>query len=346
MRFYLFYIFLILFSLFSCKNPKENNKSLEFVNVYSKRHYQVDKDLFKKFEEEFGIKVNVVKASADELIERIITEGENCPADLIFTVDAGKLYKAAEKKLLQKINSTEICPNIKKSLIDKNELWLPVTYRSRVVVYSNDRVDKSELSTYDDLANDKWRNRILVRPSSNAYNQALLSSIVAHQGNEYALNWCNKLVKNFARDPKGNDRDQVRAIAASVGDIAIVNSYYIGLLKNSSDSLDREVANSVSVFFPNQGENERGAHINISGIGLLKNSPNLTNAKKLMKFLTSEYAQNYYSTKSYEYPVNNLVKLTGTIADWGDFKIDSLDLNLLGSFRKQAVEIFEKSSWK
>ena len=346
MRHLLFFIFIISFCFFSCNKSNKTNKSLEIVNIYSKRHYQVDKDLFKKFEEEFDIKVNVVKASADELIERIITEGENCPADLIFTVDAGKLYKAAEKKLLQKINSTEICPNINRSLIDKNELWLPVTYRSRVIVYSNDRVDISELSTYDDLANDKWKNRILVRPSSNAYNQALLSSIVAHHGNEYALNWCNKLVENFARSPKGNDRDQVRAIAASVGDIAIVNSYYIGLLKNSSDSLDREVANSVSVFFPNQGEDDRGSHINISGIGLLKNSPNLINAKKLMKFLTSEYAQNYYLKNSYEYPVNNLVKLTGTIADWGEFKIDTLDLNLLGSFREQAVEIFEKSSWK
>ncbi len=346
MRLNLLYIVLIAIFCCSCKNVKDESKSAEVVNLYSKRHYQVDKDLFQKFEEEFNIKVNIVKASADELIERIVTEGESCPADLILTVDAGKLYKAVEKKLLQKINPIEICSSINTNLIDNKGFWLPLTYRSRVIVYSNERVDKSDLSTYDDLVNEKWKGRILVRPSSNAYNQALLSSIIAHHGSEYALDWCNKIVKNFAREPKGNDRDQVRAIAASVGDIAIVNSYYIGLLKNSSDSLDREVAKSVSVFFPNQSENERGAHVNISGIGLLKNSPNTKNAKKLMRFLTSEYAQNYYASNSYEYPVNNLVQLSGTISEWGGFKMDSLDLNLLGSFRKQAVEIFEKSNWK
>lgn len=346
MRLNLLYIVIISLLFSSCQNVKDNSKSFEVVNLYSKRHYQVDKDLFKKFEEEFDIKVNIVKASADELIERIITEGENCPADLILTVDAGKLYKAVDKGLLQKINPIEICPNINTNLLDKYGFWLPLTYRSRVIVYSKDRVNKSELSSYKDLVNKKWNNRILVRSSSNAYNQALLSSIIAHHGSEYALDWCNKIVKNFARQPKGNDRDQVRAISASIGDIAIVNSYYLGLLKNSSDSLDRKVANSVSIFFPNQAENETGAHVNISGLGLLKNSPNFQNAKMLMKFLTSEYAQNYYASNSYEYPVNNLAQLSGTISEWGDFRMDTLDLNLLGSFRKNAVEIFEKSNWK
>ncbi len=346
MNFVILKLILIIFSFSfsSCSNHNKKNKDFEIVNVYSKRHYQVDKDLFKKFEEKYGIKVNVVKASADELIERVITEGENCPADLIFTVDAGKLYKAANKNLLQKINSLEICPTINKSLIDKNNFWIPITYRSRVIVYSNERVDKSELSTYNDLANEKWRNKILVRSSSNAYNQALLSSIIAHHGNEYALDWSNKIVENFSRNPKGNDRDQIRAIAASVGDIAIVNSYYLGLLKNSNDSLDREVANSVGIFFPNQKEN--GSHINISGMGILKYSPNYNNAIKLLGFLTSDYAQEYYSNNSYEYPVNNLVKLSGTLAEWGEFKIDTLDLNLLGSLRQEAVKIFEKSNWK
>ena len=330
-------------TLFACSNQ---NKATEVLNIYSKRHYQVDKDLFKNFEEKYNIKVNVVKATADELIERILTEGEDCPADLLFTVDAGKLYKAAQNKILQKINPLEICPNINKNLIDVNNMWMPVTYRSRVVVYSKERVKKSDLSTYSDLSNKKWENKILVRPSSNTYNQALLSSIIANNGEDYALDWCNKVVKNFARTPKGNDRDQVRAIAANIGDIAIVNSYYIGLLKNSSDSLDRQVARSVGVFFPNQMDDQSGAHINISGFGLLKNSPNEENAKKLMKFLTSEFAQEYYVNNSYEYPVNNLVNFSGTIAEWGEFKIDNLDLNSLGVFREKAVEIFEKSNWK
>ena len=334
---------LVILTFFSCLNVQ---KDQEVVNVYTKRHYQVDKDLFKSFETEYGIKVNVVKASADELIERIKTEGENGPADIIITVDAGKLYKAAQENLLQKIDAPEICKTLNPALIDVNEYWLPITYRSRVIVYHKDRVSPSELSTYNDLTDSKWKNRLLVRTSTNAYNQALMSSIIAHEGKEYAIDWSNKIVENFARAPKGNDRDQVRAISANIGDIAIVNSYYIGLLMSSEDSLDRLVGNSVNVFFPNQAEEERGAHVNISGIGLLKTAPNAENAKKLMKYLTSEYAQDYYTNKSYEYPVNTKVEPSSILANWGSFKIDNLDLNSLGYHRKNAVEIFEKSNWK
>ena len=334
---------LVILTFFSCLNVQ---KDQEVVNVYTKRHYQVDKDLFKSFETEYGIKVNVVKASADELIERIKTEGENGPADIIITVDAGKLYKAAQENLLQKIDAPEICKTLNPALIDVNEYWLPITYRSRVIVYHKDRVSPSELSTYNDLTDSKWKNRLLVRTSTNAYNQALMSSIIAYEGEEYAIDWSNKIVENFARAPKGNDRDQVRAISANIGDIAIVNSYYIGLLMSSEDSLDRLVGNSVNVFFPNQAEEERGAHVNISGIGLLKTAPNAENAKKLMKYLTSEYAQDYYTNNSYEYPVNTKVEPSSILANWGSFKIDNLDLNSLGYHRKNAVEIFEKSNWK
>ena len=334
---------LVILTFFSCLNVQ---KDQEVVNVYTKRHYQVDKDLFKSFETEYGRKVNVVKASADELIERIKTEGENGPADIIITVDAGKLYKAAQENLLQKIDAPEICKTLNPALIDVNEYWLPITYRSRVIVYHKDRVSPSELSTYNDLTDSKWKNRLLVRTSTNAYNQALMSSIIAHEGEEYAIDWSNKIVENFARAPKGNDRDQVRAISANIGDIAIVNSYYIGLLMSSEDSLDRLVGNSVNVFFPNQAEEEKGAHVNISGIGLLKTAPNAENAKKLMKYLTSEYAQDYYTNNSYEYPVNTKVEPSSILANWGSFKIDNLDLNSLGYHRKNAVEIFEKSNWK
>mgnify|MGYP001158112252 FL=1 len=336
-------LLLTILTFFGCKNSKKDS---DVVNVYTKRHYQVDKDLFESFEKDYGIKVNVVKASADELIERIKTEGKNGPADLIITVDAGKLYKAANEGLLQNISTNEFCQDINPKLIDVNNFWLPITYRSRVVVYHKDRVDPSDLSTYDDLTNSKWKNRLLVRTSTNSYNQALMSSIVAHKGEDYALNWANMIVSNFARDPKGNDRDQVRAISANVGDIAIVNSYYIGLLMSSQDSLDRKVGESVNVFFPNQGENQSGAHVNISGIGLLKTAPNTSNAKKLMKYLTSEYAQNYYTNNSFEYPVNTKVKPSSILAEWGEFKIDDLDLNDLGTFRKKAVQIFEKSNWQ
>ena len=327
--------------IFSCSN----NESTQILNIYSKRHYQVDKDLFRKFEEKNNIKINVVKANSDELIERIKTEGKNCPADLLITVDAGKLYKAASDDLLDSLKINEINPNINQKLIDKNGFWIPITYRSRVIVYNPKKIDQNDLSTYEDLINPKWRNKILVRSSTNAYNQALLSSIVSHHGKKYALEWSNGLVKNFAREPKGNDRDQVRAIVAEVGDMAIVNSYYIGLLKSSKDSIDKKVGESVKVFFPNQSENERGAHVNISGVGLLKNAPNKENAIKFMKYITSVEAQEYYTNNGFEYPVNINVKPSRMIAEWGTFKIDSMDLNKLGINRKQAVEIFENSKW-
>ena len=223
---------------------------------------------------------------------------------------------------------------------------MPITYRARIVVYSNDRVQKSELSTYEDLANAKWKNKILVRSSSNAYNQALMSSLVANLGGDMTSNWSEGIVKNFARDPKGNDRDQVKAIAAGQGDLAIVNSYYIGLLLSSKNEEEINAGKSVSVFFPNQGKNERGSHINVSGIGLTKNSPNKENAIRLMEYLTSIDAQNTYVNNSYEYPANPLVKPSKIVQDWGTFKIDTLDLNMLGKFRQEAIRIFDKTGWK
>ena len=329
--------------LSSCgEKPKKSNE----INLYSQRHYKVDEQQYKVFEKETGIKVNVVKANADELIERLKNEGENSPADLFITVDAGKLQKAKDLDLLQKISSPIINQNVDVDLKDVNGYWIPITYRARIVVYSKDRVDVSELSTYDNLTDEKWRNKVLVRSSSNAYNQALLSSIIANTGEESASKWASKLVKNFARDPKGNDRDQVKAITAGQGDLAIVNSYYIGLLLSSENEEEIKAGNSVGVFFPNQGEDESGSHINVSGIGLAKNAPNKENAIKLMEFLTSESAQKTYTNTSYEYPANPNVEPNEIVKKWGSFKKDILDLNKLGVFRNKAIEIFDKSDWK
>ena len=293
-----------------------------------------------------GIKVNVTKANADELIQRLKNEGEKTEADLFITVDVGKLWQAGDMGLLQKINGEIINPNINPSLLDKNNYWVPVTYRSRILVYSNERVDKSELSTYEDLASDKWKDRILVRSSSNSYNQALMSSLVANLGIEETQKWSAAIVKNFARNPKGNDRDQVKAIAAGQGDVAIVNSYYIGLLLSSQNEEELNAGKSVSVFFPNQGQNQRGAHINVSGIAITKNSKNKENAIKLIKYLQTDEAQKTYVNNTYEYSVNPLISPNEIVRGWGDFKMDDLDLNLLGSKRDEAIRIFDKSGWK
>lgn len=337
----IFYIIIVCSLFISCDSNKK--KSSE-VNLYSQRHYSVDELQYENFTKLTGIKVNVIKANADELIERLKNEGENSPADLFITVDAGKLQKASELELLQKVSNSNINDNVSNDLKDKNGYWVPITYRARIVVYSNDRVNKSDLSTYEDLANEKWKGRVLVRSSSNAYNQALMSSIVANLGSDVASSWSEGIVKNFARDPKGSDRDQVKAIAAGQGDIAIVNSYYIGLLLSSQKEEELNAGKSVSVFFPNQ--EDRGSHINVSGIGLTKNSPNKGNAIKLMEYLTSEEAQKTYVNNSYEYAANPKVKPSEIVQAWGTFKRDELDLNMLGKFRQEAIRIFDKTGWK
>ncbi len=321
------------------------NKSKE-INIYSQRHYDSDKMQYKKFEEKTGIKVNVTKAGADELIQRLKNEGDNSQADLFITVDVGKLWQASDMGLFQKFNDQKVFDNIDPQLLDKNGFWVPVTYRSRVVVYSNKRVKKEDLSTYEDLANEKWRGRLLVRSSSNAYNQALMSSLVANLGPEAVTSWSEAVVKNFARDPKGSDRDQVKAIAAGQGDIAIVNSYYIGLLLASEKEEEINAGKAVSVFFPNQGDGERGAHINVSGIALAKNAPNKENAIELIKYLTSVEGQETYVNNSYEYSVNPNVKPDEIVQAWGEFKKDPVDLNMLGVKRDEAIRIFDKTGWK
>ena len=338
------YIYLVVIVFLSSCMPN-TNKSKE-INIYSQRHYDSDKMQYKKFEEKTGIKVNVTKAGADELIQRLKNEGDNSQADLFITVDVGKLWQASDMGLFQKFNDQKVFDNIDPQFLDKNGFWVPVTYRSRVVVYSNERVKKEDLSTYEDLANEKWRGRLLVRSSSNAYNQALMSSLVANLGPEAVTSWSEAVVKNFARDPKGSDRDQVKAIAAGQGDIAIVNSYYIGLLLASEKEEEINAGKAVSVFFPNQGDGERGAHINVSGIALAKNAPNKENAIELIKYLTSVEGQETYVNNSYEYSVNPNVKPDEIVQAWGEFKKDPVDLNMLGVKRDEAIRIFDKTGWK
>ncbi len=337
------YIILISISIFlsSCTNNEKNE-----INIYSKRHYQVDIKQYENFEKLTGIKVNVIKAGDDELLERLKNEGENSPADLFVTVDAGKLQKGVKMGLFQQIKSDVIDGNISDDLKDINGFWIPITYRARLLVYSNERVNKSDLSTYEDLSNDKWKGRLLVRSSSNAYNQALMSSLYANLGEEAVTAWSKSVVDNFARDPKGNDRDQVRSIAAGQGDVAIVNSYYIGLLLSSEKDSDVNAGKSVSVFFPNQAEDDRGVHINISGFAMTKNAPNKENAMKLLEYLTGEEAQNTYVNNSYEYPANPKVQPSKIVQSWGEFKRDNLDLNALGIYREDAIKVFDKTGWK
>ena len=336
-------ILLILVFLSSCQTNKKESKE---INIYSQRHYAVDELQYENFTKMTGIKVNVTKANADELIQRLKIEGSSSSADLFITVDVGKLWQAGDMGLLQKIEDETMTSNIKKEFLDPNNFWVPLTFRSRIIVYSKDRVDVNELDSYESLAEEKWKNRLLIRSSSNSYNQALMSSIIANNGPEAAEQWSSDVVSNLARDPKGNDRDQVKAIAAGQGDLAVVNSYYIGLLLSSEKEDELNAGNSVGVFFPNQGIDQSGAHINVSGIALTKNSPNKENALKLIAYLTSSVAQQTYVDNTYEYSVNPEIEPNKIVKQWGDFKKDNLDLNMLGVKRNEAIRIFDKTGWK
>jgi iron(III) transport system substrate-binding protein len=266
-------------------------------------------------------------------------EGENSPADLFFTVDAARLNRARQKELLQ---PSEVESNARFS--DPDNYWHGVTYRARVVAFHKERVGKEELSTYEDLANPKWKNRLLVRSSSSGYNQSLLASIIYAKGEDEALNWAKGVTDNMARTPKGGDRDQIKAIAAGEGDIAITNTYYLGLLLNSPNPEEVAVGKQVDIFFPNQ--DGRGAHVNVSGIGLTKHANNKDEALAFIRYLLSPEVQKMYVNGSFEYPTHPDVSPHASVEAWGNFKTDALEFARDMEYTEKAVKIFDEAGWQ
>lgn len=328
--------------LSACKNTTKENNNV--ITLYTHRHYDTDQTIFEKFTKETGIKVQVVKASADELIQKMESEGKQSPADVLITVDAGRLVRAKEKGLLQSIQSEILEKTIPSHLRDKDRQWFALTKRARVIVYDKNKVSPSDLSTYEDLTNPKWHGKVLIRQSNNIYNQSLLASIIANIGKEQAEAWALGMVKNFARSPSGNDRDQVKGIAAQDGELAIINTYYLGRMLHSKDPTEKIAAEAVSVFFPNQ--NDRGTHINISGIGVAKHAPHKENAVRFIEYLISKEVQEIFANANYEYPVNAEASVSDVLKSWGDFKEDQLPLSKLGELNKSAVILFDKVGWK
>jgi len=345
------FMLLAILTLFSCEGEQNNEtKSVENteeqtaeVNVYSHRFYDSDKALFAQFEEETGIKVNVKMDDADRLIQLLQTEGENTPADLLITTDIGRLYYAKELGLLQSVSSALLTERIPAHLRSKESDWFGLTKRARVIMYNPTKTEVSSLSTYEDLADPKWKGQISIRSSSNVYNKSLMASLVAHLGEEEATQWAKGIVANMATEPKGNDRDQIKNIVSGTGSIAITNTYYLGLLVNSDNPAEREAAQNVVPFFPNQ--DGRGAHINLSGAGVVKGADNAENAVKLLEFLVSEKAQSLYVEANYEYPVNPNVKPSELLSSWGDFVEDTLNLEEIGQRQKEAIQAFADAEW-
>ena len=314
------------------------------VNVYSQRHYDSDKILFKQFEKETGIKVNLVTAKAEELVAKLTIEGANTPADVLITADIGNLYQAKEKKLLQPIDSKILNENIPAHLKDTDNNWFALTKRARVFVYNPKKVDPADLSDYFSLTQPKFKGRVITRSSTAAYNKSLLASIIANHGEEKALEFSKGLVNNFPYNPKGADKDQIKAVAAGDADIAIVNTYYLGVMLISKDEKDVEIAKSLKIFFPAQ--QTTGTHMNISGAGVTYYSKNKDNAIKLLEFLSSVEAQEIFAEANQEYPANPKAKPSEIVASWGTFKEDSIQLNEVGKYTKEAVEIATKANWK
>lgn len=321
-----------------------NSEPAEEVNVYTHRHYEADGKLYEKFTEETGIKVNVVNANADELIQRLEAEGSNSPADILITVDGGRLNRAQEKGLLQSVKSPLLEANVPAQFREPGGHWYGVTYRARIIAYSKERVKAGEIKDYEDLKDPKWKGRILVRSSEHIYNQSLLASILLSEGEEKALEWSKGIVANLARNPKGSDRDQVKAVASGEGDIAIVNTYYIGLMLNGESAEEKKAAESIQIVYPNQ--DNRGTHINISAVAVTKHAPNRENAIKFLEFMSGHHAQEILAQTNYEYPVNPEVPMAGLLESWGSFKKDTVNLSLLGKQNDQAVKIMDQAGWK
>ncbi|WNS74889.1 Fe(3+) ABC transporter substrate-binding protein [Bacillus sp. DTU_2020_1000418_1_SI_GHA_SEK_038] len=326
----------------AAQEPKKEENQV--VNIYTARHYEADEAVYKNFTEETGIQVNVVKGEAEELIERLKREGESTQADLFITVDGGVLANAKNNDVLQPVQSDIINKNVPENLRDTDNNWIGMSTRARVIVYSKDRVSPDELSTYEALTEDKWNGKVLARSSTSLYNQSLLASFIELNGEEKAEQWAQGIVNNFARQPDGGDRDQAKAIAAGTGDVAIMNTYYVGLLVNSADPEEKKVGESIGVFFPNQETN--GTHVNISGIGLTKHSKNPENATKLIEYMTGVEAQEYLSANNFEFPVNPEAKKPEILQTWGDFKMQELNFDTLGQHNHKAIEIFNKTGWK
>lgn len=314
------------------------------VNVFSARHYEVDDFLYADFTKQTGIKVNVVKGTAPELIERIKREGDRTEADLFITVDGGILHTAKVEGVLQPIKSAVAEQNVPKPLWDKDANWVALSSRARVFAYARDRVKPEEIANYEDLAASKWKGKVVARSSSHLYNQSLVAAMIALNGEPAAANWAKGIAGNLARKPEGGDRDQVKAVAAGLADVAITNTYYVGQMLNSKDAGEVKAAQAVGLVFPNQ--KTTGTHINISGAGLTKHSKNPANAVKLIEFLTGEMAQAVFSQSNYEYPVNPKARKADLLTVWGEFKAQQIDWAKLGEFNKQALQAMDKAGWQ
>ena len=340
--FYKFFFVTLLLFIFSYQSFASE------VNVYTSRHYDSDESIYEDFTNLTGIKVNIISGKGKALMERLRLEGKNSPADLFITSDAGNLWKIQKDGMFKEILSEKIVKTVPDSARGPNNEWVGIAKRSRVIFYNPERVNDIEIMniTYEDLADPKWKGRLVVRSSGNIYNQSLVASLISSIGIERTEKWAKGIVKNFARKPQGNDRSQILAVANGEADIAIANTYYIGLMLSGEKGVDqKKAAEKVSMIFPGQADG--GTHINISGVGILKNAPNPSNAEKFIEYLLTDKVQKHIVDNTYEYPIKSHIMPSKIIAKFGtNFKTDEIYASDFGKYNSEAVRLMDRAGWR
>ncbi len=333
---------LFILSVFFITNQcfsKEN-----FVNVYTSRHYEIDKTIYKKFTEKTGIKVREIAAKDQALLERLKSEANRSPADVLILADASRLWRAQEYGYFKKHNS-EILKNTIPSRFRSDDLWVGLTIRARIIVYNKNRFSSKDVLNYQDLAKKKFKGQFCSRTSSHPYMLSLISSLINNLGEKETELWARDLVLNQARDPKGGDTDQMRAIASGECGVALANSYYMIRLMRSNNPKDKKVIKDLGYVMPNQ--DSFGTHINVTGAGIVKNSPNPKNAKKFIEFLASPSIQQIFANGNNEWPIVSGIKIENEkLNSIGKFKRDKLPINLIGKKQFLAQKLADEVGWK
>jgi iron(III) transport system substrate-binding protein len=337
-------LILVLPVLIGCQSPSSRS-----LTLYTDRHYEADQLLFDQFSETTGLSINVLKMDADALITRLENEGSSTPADLIFLTDVGRLGRAKEKNLFLPLNPNLFPQTIPSHYMDEDYHWVGLTKRARVIVYDPRTTHVEDLSTYEALSTSDFS--IATRSSSHVYNQSLVASLALLHGEEVTRQWLDGLVDRFSirdpltqsRQPVGNDRDQAKAVYSGVADLAIMNTYYMGRMLVSSDPLEVDVANALSIFFPNQGTT--GTHINLSGIGRSKYSSKEADANEFIQFMLTTTSQRLFADENYEYPIRSDVEPHPVLQAWGSFQEQSINLSAIATASNDAFRWMIEAGW-
>ena len=310
------------------------------VNLYSTRQPDLINPVLEAFTQSTDIKANAVYVQKG-VIERLKAEGANSPADAVLTVDIGELDNLQKANVMQPITSSVLKGNIPANFTHPGNLWYALTLRARILMVSKDRVKPNEVTSYEDLTKPSMKKRICIRSGKHPYNISLIASVIAHQGAVEAKKWLDGVKKNLARKPQGGDRDGAKGIYEGVCDVAIANTYYMGLMTtNEKEPVQKKWAGAIRVVFPNQ--DGRGTHVNVSGAGVTKSAKNKANVLKLLEFLSGDQAQNLYARQNYEYPVKAGVELHPVVKAWGKFKPDTINLTEIAKHRAAAARMVDE----